>query len=176
MTSWRTTAWNTNSTLDDLFEGCKPNERRMYAGRMMTKEQAERRQFTNRRAKDETPQQAVRIKFSKIRSAAKRRGLEFNLDIDETVEHILETGHCELSGRPFVYKFGSMDMVSFDRIDNSKGYIPGNVQFVTNAVNIMRNELTTEQFIELCKDVARHDLADILEIPDLTYTQNEVIL
>lgn len=38
---------------------------------------------------------------------------------------------------------------SLDRIDSSLGYVEGNVQFVSIAVNNMKNTMTHEQTIEL---------------------------
>lgn len=35
---------------------------------------------------------------------------------------------------------------SIDRIDSSKGYVKGNVVITTNAINIMKSDLTTEEF------------------------------
>jgi len=39
---------------------------------------------------------------------------------------------------------------SLDRIDNSKGYIIDNVQFVHKDINIMRGTLSMERFTDLC--------------------------
>ena len=39
---------------------------------------------------------------------------------------------------------------SLDRIDSSKGYIDGNVQWVHRNINIMKNSYSQEYFIELC--------------------------
>jgi len=43
---------------------------------------------------------------------------------------------------------------SLDRIDSGVGYIKGNVQWVHKKINIMKNEFTQEEFINLCKNVA----------------------
>jgi len=40
---------------------------------------------------------------------------------------------------------------SLDRIDNNKGYIKGNVQWVLKDINKMKNIHTQDYFIELCK-------------------------
>lgn len=46
---------------------------------------------------------------------------------------------------------------SLDRIDSSKGYIIGNVQWIHKHINIMKNDLPQPQFIEYCKIIAKNN-------------------
>jgi len=46
---------------------------------------------------------------------------------------------------------------SLDRIDSSKGYIEGNVQWVHRKINMMKQSYTQEEFIELCQAVVRNN-------------------
>jgi len=50
----------------------------------------------------------------------------------------------------------SKSTASVDRIDSNKGYIKGNVQFVHKDINLMKNVLNIEYFIEMCKKIAKH--------------------
>jgi len=81
------------------------------------------------------------------------RGLEWDLTFDEAVD-IFERqgGRCALTGLPLVPNgdFGAIT-ASLDRVDNSRGYVRGNVQFVHKQVNMMRGELSMERFRELCR-------------------------
>lgn len=45
---------------------------------------------------------------------------------------------------------------SLDRIDSNKGYIKGNVQFISTAINYMKNNMSNEDTIKLCKIIAKH--------------------
>ncbi len=45
---------------------------------------------------------------------------------------------------------------SLDRIDSSKGYITGNIQFVSQAINYMKNNMSHEETIILCKLIANN--------------------
>ncbi len=45
---------------------------------------------------------------------------------------------------------------SLDRIDSSKGYVKGNVQFTSYMANLAKNYFTEEEFIDFCKAVAEH--------------------
>lgn len=45
---------------------------------------------------------------------------------------------------------------SLDRIDSSKGYEVGNIQWVYKPINLMKNTLDEQEFIKLCQMVASH--------------------
>ena len=59
-----------------------------------------------------------------------------------------QKGLCSLSGTPmslvFKHNTKSISQVSIDRIDNSDGYIKGNVQLVALGINYMRNTFSLE--------------------------------
>lgn len=46
--------------------------------------------------------------------------------------------------------------MSLDRIDSSKGYVEDNICITTIAINIAKNDLSKEDFIEMCKKVANN--------------------
>lgn len=45
----------------------------------------------------------------------------------------------------------NIQTASIDRIDNSKGYIVGNVQWVHKQVNFMKGTMKQKEFIKFCK-------------------------
>lgn len=45
---------------------------------------------------------------------------------------------------------------SLDRIDSSKGYIKGNVQWVHTRINNMKGDMTHDEFIDFCKKVTKN--------------------
>lgn len=51
----------------------------------------------------------------------------------------------------------NMFTCSLDRIDCTKGYIEGNVQWVHKVINIMRNTLEVSDFIYMCKQVSENN-------------------
>jgi hypothetical protein len=63
---------------------------------------------------------------------------------------------CSLSGLP-IYIEGNGGTASLDRVDSSKGYEMGNVQWTHKHVNFMKYTHTQEYFIALCKKVATHN-------------------
>ena len=106
-----------------------------------------------------TPYSFVRHKVLQQKSHAKERGIVWELDVDATIAKILRQGHCKLSGVKFIYKGGkggkkNLYCPSIDRIDSSKGYVPGNVMFVCWGVNYMKQDLSLYQFKKLCAKIA----------------------
>lgn len=69
----------------------------------------------------------------------------------------ITTEYCPLSGLPLKYKRFSGDTeanASIDRIDSSKGYIKGNVQWVDKKVNIMKSNMTEKELLILVRAIA----------------------
>lgn len=98
--------------------------------------------------------------FSKIKCSATIRKLEFNI----TAEYIWylykkQKSRCALSNRKIYLKHIKSNMIktaSLDRIDSTKGYIKGNVQWVHVDINYMKSDLPENEFIKLCSDIVRH--------------------
>ena len=92
----------------------------------------------------------------RVKDRAKSSNFEFNINIEYLMS--IFNNKCSISGVPI--KFGkhwkklSDQTASLDRIDSSKGYIKGNVQWVHKDVNFMKGALTQERFIELCKKIS----------------------
>ncbi len=95
--------------------------------------------------------------FGKIKNHAKHRKIEFNISIDYMQKLWNDqSGKCKLSGVDLTYKLGKNHMgqtCSLDRIDSSKGYIEGNVQWVHKIVNFMKTTLQNEDFIDWCRKI-----------------------
>jgi hypothetical protein len=48
---------------------------------------------------------------------------------------------------------------SVDRIDSNGDYVMGNIQIVMSIVNIMKNDLPQDTFIELCHRISAQNLS-----------------
>lgn len=89
-----------------------------------------------------------------IKRHAKDRNIEFNINLEFAWNLFLkQEKKCALSGLEI--SFGKTNKISnsasLDRIDSSKGYIEGNVQWVHKDINIMKNKFQQDYFINLCK-------------------------
>lgn len=95
--------------------------------------------------------------FGKIKHDAELR----QIPLEITIEYINELYNnqkekCVLSG----LKLNTSTInttASLDRIDSSKGYIEGNVQWVHKDINMMKRIYSQEHFIYMCKLVAKHN-------------------
>jgi len=87
-------------------------------------------------------------------------GLSRGYAWDLTIEYIWnmyeeQEGVCALSGIPIEWaEKGLTATASIDRVDNSEGYIVGNVQLVHKDVNFMKQQFDQEYFINICKQIA----------------------
>jgi len=99
--------------------------------------------------------------FKKYAWGAESRGLEFLITIEYAWDLFLsQKRKCKLSNKDIKFVDGGINKettASLDRIDNSKGYIEGNVQWVDKKINIIKMNLKQEDFIELCKAVAENN-------------------
>lgn len=107
--------------------------------------------------------------WTQVQHGAEVRGLCMRITI-EYAWQLFQTqgGRCALSGLPI--RFGSRARhpsdiainatASLDRIDNDKGYLVGNVQWVHKAINIMKKTHSVEEFVRLCATVAKWRCAE----------------
>lgn len=85
------------------------------------------------------------------KNKAAYEGREFNLD----VEDIIIPEKCPILETPFILK--DKDFApSVDRIDNSKGYIKGNVAVISKLANTMKNRATCEQLKMFSKNITNY--------------------
>lgn len=61
---------------------------------------------------------------------------------------------CALTGLELKIADTKECTASIDRIDSSKGYVPGNIQWVHKDINKMKNVYSVEYFVDMCKRVA----------------------
>jgi hypothetical protein len=107
--------------------------------------------------------------WNRCLKGAKGRNIPFDLTIESAWDLFLtQDRKCALSGAPLVFgglrseskiaarKFSVVGATtaSLDRIDSTRGYVEGNVQWVHKVVNLMKNSLPMEEFLHWCHAVA----------------------
>lgn len=102
----------------------------------------------------------IRMFWKRIISNATRRNLDFLITPEYLEEILLEQNYkCYLTGETLTFPKSVTDYThnaSLDRVDNSKGYIKGNVMWCTIAVNLMKSDTSLDFFIELCNDITKY--------------------
>lgn len=94
--------------------------------------------------------------ISQIRFKAKERRIEFSVSNSHLFEiWNQQKGTCALSDLPIELgdRFISQQTASLDRIDSSKGYVEGNIQWLHKDINKMKLHHSQEYFIELCRKI-----------------------
>ncbi|MEK6879224.1 MAG: hypothetical protein AABY22_06420, partial [Nanoarchaeota archaeon] len=96
--------------------------------------------------------------FCRIRNSATRNKYEFNLTIEYCWELFLKQDRkCALTGQ-FLYmpdKFNKGKLIaSLDRIDSTKGYLIGNVQWVEVSINYLKSNWPNDKFLDTCCMIA----------------------
>lgn len=109
----------------------------------------ERRRLNNWLEAETYPEEFL---LRRAEESAKARGLTFNLTIDDI--HLPES--CPLLD--ILMFFDSENprhdgTPSIDRIDNSKGYVKGNVWIISRKANVMKNDASLEELATFAENV-----------------------
>lgn len=100
-----------------------------------------------------------------MKMGCKRRKKELSISADYMLEIMkLQDYKCPITGTKFTLENIS-EIGSIDRIDSSKGYVEGNIWFITQKVNMKKSNLTLEQLAEQQPEV----------IVGLTVFKNQVL-
>ena len=118
-----------------------------YKGGMTHAEYAKQYKYKNK--------EKTMLSYAKDR--AKKKGLEFNIEHTD----IIIPNICPVLDEPiFCRRFGvvkgpCINSPSLDRIDNSVGYIKGNIQVISHLANTMKASATKEQLIKFAQWVLK---------------------
>ena len=91
---------------------------------------------------------------------AKRRAINKGLEFSITEDDIIIPDICPILEVPIIigtkgnYEYSP----SLDRIDNTLGYIKGNVQVISKKANSMKNSASYKELKMFCKNVLRYSL------------------
>ena len=109
------------------------------------------REHVNTAQRDRYPRYVVKRLLHNAEYRAKTRGFEFNITIDDIVipEFCPLLGISIFTGNKENYN----NSPSLDRVDNTKGYIKGNVKVISTLANNMKNSGTIEQLLEFAKNI-----------------------
>lgn len=89
--------------------------------------------------------------YNRFRKSANKRQIYWGISIKDFED--CYTGQCVLTGWEISMTYDNCT-ASLDRIESSKGYEVGNIQWVHVMVNMCKNKYPQDKFVEMCKAVA----------------------
>lgn len=98
----------------------------------------------------------LRLSFvRKYESNAALRGISWDITYEYLADLLIEQDFkCALTDWDIDAMKVNKNTASLDRIDSSKGYVEGNVQWVHKMINMSKQQYSQEEFIDICKAVA----------------------
>ena len=107
------------------------------------------------RNKDKINQNRYKHKFNNVSywlwKSAKARAAKKNIDFSIGVEDIIVPENCPVFDLKLLASNSSAQdsSPSLDRIDNTKGYVKGNIQVISNKANRLKGDATLEEIERL---------------------------
>lgn len=97
-----------------------------------------------RRLRDRRP---IYTMHRRARDGAKRRGIEFAITEEDISAVWPQDNCCPVLGIPFAVARHKRDGCgpSIDRIDNERGYVPGNIAVISDRANSLKRDGTTDE-------------------------------
>lgn len=90
----------------------------------------------------------VAKKMVSIKTSADNRGIEFDMSL-RRVRQLLNTKKCFITGVDLNRTHGDENQLTFDRLDNSKGYTDDNVVACSLRMNRLKDSLTIDDIMML---------------------------
>lgn len=109
-------------------------------------------------------QRFVRDSMNGLKGAARVRGIAWGLTDDDVLgTYVKQGGNCALTGIRMTYQRGTRtarerSAISVDRIDSERNYTLDNFHLVCRAVNLMKLDMSMEEFGKWCSQVVLHSL------------------
>jgi hypothetical protein len=93
----------------------------------------------------------------------KRRNKNFNITLEDLLEQWQkQDGICPYTNLKLIHPNWKREknsepytVASLDRIDSNKGYIIGNIQFISMTANFAKSNMTHEQMVNFCKIISK---------------------
>lgn len=102
--------------------------------------------------------------WSAVKQSARIRNIEFQISIEYAWKTFLkQDGKCAISGQHLTFAKSSqpkdmkLQTASIDRINSTKGYAEGNIQWTHKIVNIAKKDRSDIEFIEMCHIISDYN-------------------
>lgn len=108
----------------------------------------------------------IKLLFRDLISNAKKRDILVQITIDDIKsQYNNQIGLCTMTRLKMTWikhpnesetHINNKFNISVDRIESNKGYTKDNIQLVCATVNIIKNKLPLDKFIEICKKISKN--------------------
>lgn len=118
------------------------------------------------------PEEVAWRLYNSAKTKAKRRGLSFNLAYTDVLRPV-KGGVCQVTGIPFDHRAKPAKGVdlpfraSLDRVDNTVGYLPNNIQIVCCIYNRSKGMWNVEDVETMAKAIMEKTMQKQLELPNV---------
>lgn len=155
---------NTKKPLDQFYSnGCFADGLKKYRVRckscVLEKAKTDQPFLYKGKAERRSASPAVFIAAILNHAAKRKQSLGFDIDIGYLLwVYEGQSGLCAVSGVKMTHIAGSgrvLTNISIDRIDSTKGYLRGNVQFVCDIVNRMKSDMSQAELLSWCRNILR---------------------
>lgn len=92
-------------------------------------------------------------KIQQWKYGAKRRKIEWRVT-DAFLKKLPMI--CHYSGIPLTLEIGNLNTISIDRVDSDKPYENSNIVPTCSIINMMKGELSTKDFLEICQKISAY--------------------
>jgi len=136
---------------------CTREDRKAYE--MLHKEEIKQRRkqrgydWPGRKEAQKAYHATLKGKITSWKASAKTRNIAWSI----TSEYLSSMPmKCHYTGVELTFISCQINTVSLDRLDSEKGYEPGNVVFCCEKINKMKQDLSVDEFVRLCKVISKH--------------------
>lgn len=102
-----------------------------------------------------SPQAYRRARITSTRGRAKKRAADAHVPFDVTIDYLVSIfpadGLCPALGTPLVWGGCADNSPSLDRIIPERGYVRGNVVFLSTLANRIKTNATTDEIIRVAE-------------------------
>lgn len=104
-------------------------------------------------------------RFNAAKNRAKSRNIEFNITRDFLIElYRRQNGLCYYSNIEMKDTIGNRNRnnndpysLSIERVDSTRGYTKDNIVLCCSVINIMKNGLSKEEFLSICRKITENN-------------------
>ena len=111
----------------------------------------------HKKRKNQSLEEAIAYKFYQAKYRSKVKNREFELLVNDVVKQWeKQNGKCYYTGLDMTIAPNNWNHFSIDRINSLEGYTTDNIVLCTHIVNLMKNDLPHDIFLEYCAMVVVH--------------------